>query len=114
MRRWSAAAATMALTAWTVLSGFIACVEANGATQREIQGRVESVNARSGRLVVVRDFRGKTLRVTLTATPASRVFTCADDRAGLDRVKAGMLVSAFYEVVGSDGIVNLIVIEPSR
>lgn len=89
-------------------------VEANGTNQREIQGRVESVDAAAGRLVVVRDFRGKTLRVTLKASPASRVFECVGERAGLDRVRAGMVVSAFYEQVGTDGVVNLIVIEPTR
>jgi len=89
-------------------------VEANGTNQREIQGRVESVDVAAGRLIVVREFRGKTLRVTLKATPASRVFECVGERAGLDRVRAGMVVSAFYELVGTDGVVNLIVIEPTR
>ena len=89
-------------------------VAANGTTQREIQGRVESVDAAAGRLVVVRELRGKTVRVTLKATPASRVFACADERAGLDRLRAGMVVSAFYELIGADGVVNLIVIEPTR
>jgi hypothetical protein len=88
--------------------------EANGVTQREVQGRVESVDAAAGTLVVTREFRGKTTRLTLKVTPGMRVFTCADERASLDRVKAGMVVSAFYEVVGADGVVNLIVVEPAR
>jgi len=88
--------------------------EANGDTQREVQGRVVSVDAAAGTLVVAREFRGKTTRVTLKATPTVQVFACADERASLDRVKTGMVVSAFYEVVGADGVVNLIVVEPAR
>jgi hypothetical protein len=104
-----------ALVAAILLAGaLVGRVEANGTNQREIQGRVESVDAAAGRLVVVREFRGKMLRVTLKATPASRVFECAGERAGLDRVRAGMVVSAFYELVGTDGVVNLIVIEPTK
>jgi len=88
--------------------------EANGTTQREVQGRVESVDAASGTLVVVREFRGKTTRLVLKAAPAVRVFACADERVGIDRIKTGMIVSAFYEVVGADGVVNLVVVEPAR
>jgi hypothetical protein len=87
---------------------------ANGAVQREIEGRVESVDAASGRLVVVREFRGRTWRVEVTAAPGSKVYTCSDERVGLDRVQAGMSLSVFYEVVGADGIANLIVTEPGR
>jgi len=68
----------------------------------------------AGTLVVAQEFRGKTTRVTLKAAPTVEVFACADERAGLDRVKTGMVVSAFYEVVGADGVVNLIVVEPTR
>ena len=88
--------------------------EANGDIQREVQGRVVSVDVAAGTLVVTREFRGKTTRVTLKATPTVQVFACADERAGLDRVKTGMVVSAFYEVVGADGVANLIVVEPTR
>ena len=52
--------------------------------------------------------------MTLKAAPSTRVFTCAEDRAGLGHVRAGMVVSAFYEVVGVDGVVNLIVIERAQ
>jgi hypothetical protein len=86
--------------------------EANGDTQREVQGRVVSVDAAAGTLVVMREFRGKTTRVTLRAAPTVSVFTCAEERASLDRVKAGMVVSAFYEVVGVEGVANLVVVEP--
>jgi hypothetical protein len=88
--------------------------EANGDAQREVQGRVVSVDPATGVLVVAREFRGKTTRVTLRTAPSLQVFACADEATGLDRVKAGMLVSAFYEVVGTDGVVNLLVVEPSR
>lgn len=87
---------------------------ANGAVQREIEGRVESVDAASGRLVIVREFRGRTWRVEVTAAPGSQVYTCSDERVGLDRLQAGMPLSVFYEVVGADGIANLIVTEPAR
>ena len=89
-------------------------VEANGVTQREIQGRVVSVDAANGTLVVAREFRGKTTRVTLKASATVRVFSCVEAALPLDRVKKGMTVSAFYEVVGADGVVNLIVVEPER
>ena len=87
---------------------------ANGAVQREIEGRVESVDAVSGRMVVVREFRGRTWRVEVTATSASKVYTCSDERVGVDQLQAGMPLSVFYEVVGSDGIANLIMTEPGR
>jgi hypothetical protein len=99
--------AMMAVTALVGRAG------ANGVNQREIQGRVVSVDAASGTLVVAREFRGKTTRVTLKAGSAIRVFTCAEARLGLEGVKKGTSVSAFYEVVGADGVVNLIVVEPA-
>lgn len=95
-------------------AGRAAPAEANGYTQREVQGRVVSVDAAAGTLVVAQEFRGKTTRVTLKAAPTVEVFACADERAGLERVKTGMVVSAFYEVVGADGVANLIVVEPTR
>lgn len=89
-------------------------VAANGAVQREIEGRVESVDTPSGRLVIVREFRGRTWRVEVTAAQGSKVYTCTDERVGFDRLQAGMPLSVFYEVVGADGIANLIVTEPGR
>ena len=87
---------------------------ANGVNQREIQGRIVAVDAAGGTMVVASEFRGKTTRVTLKATPKIRVFDCVSETMGLDRIRKGMSVSAFYEVVGSDGVVNLIVVEPAR
>ena len=87
---------------------------ANGAVQREIEGRVESVDAASGRLVIVREFRGQTWRVEVTAAPGSKVYSCSDERVGLERLQVGLPVSVFYEVVGSEGIANLVVTEPAR
>ena len=87
---------------------------ANGLVQREIEGRVASVDAGTGALVVVREFRGRTTRTTLRARPGVRIFSCGEEGAGLGRVKRGMVVSVFYEVVGSDGVANLIVIEAAR
>ena len=87
---------------------------ANGVNQREIQGRIVSVDAASATMVVASEFRGRTTRVTLKTTPKVRVFDCTSETMGLDGVRKGMSVSAFYEVVGADGVVNLIVVEPAR
>ncbi len=86
----------------------------NGDVQREIEGRVVSVDARARTLVVAREFRGKTASLTLRAGPDLTVFACGDQSATLDRVKTGMVVSVFYEVLGSEGVANLVVIEPAR
>jgi hypothetical protein len=86
---------------------------ANGVNQRDIEGRVVSVDPVAGTMVVASEFRGKTTRVTLKAGPKLSVFECADEAVGLDRVGKGMSVTTFYEVVGSDGVVNLIVVEPA-
>ena len=88
--------------------------DANGAVQREIQGRVESVDPASGRLVIVREFRGRTWRVELTAASGSTVYSCSAGPGGLDRLQVGMPLSVFYEVVGAEGIANAIVLEPER
>ena len=97
----------------TLPSALVRSAESNGVTQREIQGRVVSVDAASGTLVVAREFRGKTTQLTLKAAPSIRVFSCGEARTSLARLKAGMSVSAFYEVVGADGVVNLVVVEPT-
>jgi len=87
----------------------------NGETQREVQAKVVSVDAGRGTLVVERQFRGKVVRLALQARPDTRVFQCGQERASLDLIKAGMLVSVFYEVVGStEGVVNLVVLEGGR
>jgi hypothetical protein len=103
-------ASTIAL----VLAGLLllpAATTPNGLTQREIRGRVEWVDAGEGRLIVTRTFRGRTTRVALRAAPDTRVFTCEDERRGLEGVQRGTLVSVFYEVLGVDGVANLIVVE---
>lgn len=86
----------------------------NGDTQREIQGRVVSVDAQAGRLVVERQFRGKTARVSLRAGTGLTVFACVGPSATLARLKTGTLVSVFYEVLGAEGVANLVVVEPAR
>jgi len=111
MRRARVAAVALSGTL-VALGAAVGPAAANGTTQREIQGRVVSVDAASGTLVVAHEFRGKTTRLTLKAASTIRVFACAGPRPSLERVKTGMTVSAFYEVVGADGIVNLIVVEP--
>ena len=37
-----------------------------------------------------------------------------DGSRSADAVKRGMVVSVFYEVVGNDGVANLVVIETAR
>jgi hypothetical protein len=102
------------LAALSIVSAPAGDAGANGAVQREIEGRVESVDAASGRLVIVREFRGRTWRVELTAAPGSKVYSCSTEQGGLERVQVGMSLGVFYEVVGAEGIANAIVIEPGR
>lgn len=89
-------------------------VRANGLVQREIRGRLASVDTGAGRLVVLREYRGHTTRVTLRADRGASVCSCRKESAGLDRVKRGMVVSVFYEAAGSEGVANLIAIERAR
>jgi hypothetical protein len=114
----SLARTVAAPTAGTILLALAGVLVAPGATapnglaQREIQGRVESLDARTGRMVVARTFRGQTTRVALEIPGAVQVFACHGEPRDLDlELARGTLVSVFYEVVGSDGIANLIVVE---
>ena len=86
----------------------------NGDVQREIEGRVVSVDARAGTVVGAREFRGKTTRLRLRLSPATTVFACENERVALDGIKDGVTVSVFYEVLGSEGVANLVVVEPRR
>jgi hypothetical protein len=104
----------LGLVAMMALGGASGSALGNGDIQREIQGRVVSVNARSRTLVVAREFRGKTSRLTLRAGQGLTVFACGDESPTLDRLKMGMVVSVFYEVLGAEGVANLVVIEPAR
>jgi hypothetical protein len=83
----------------------------NGDSQREVEGRVVRVDPRAGTLVVAREFRGKTTSLTLRAQPGTVLFACGGASATLDRLKPGMTVSVFYEVVGNDGVANIVVVE---
>jgi hypothetical protein len=106
-RRLAAGLALMAAFAQSPALG-------NGEVQREIHGRVVAVDPPAGTLVVAREFRGKTARVGLRAGPRLTVFACGDEQTALDRVKRGMVVSVFYEALGAEGVVNLVVVEPTR
>jgi hypothetical protein len=64
--------------------------------------------------VVEREFRGKTTRLAIRAAPTTPVYACGAERPTLDQVKAGMVVSVFYEVLGAEGVANLVVVEPPR
>jgi hypothetical protein len=85
----------------------------NGETQREVQGRVVSIDGRTGTLVVASEFRGRMTRVTLRAGPGVPVYGCSGEPTTLDRVKQGTAVSVFYEVLGAEGVANLVVMEPA-
>jgi hypothetical protein len=61
--------------------------------------------------VVAHEFRGKTTSLTLRVRPGTTLFACGGASATLDRLKAGMAVSVFYEVVGSEGVANIVVVE---
>jgi hypothetical protein len=86
---------------------------ANGDTQREVQGRVVSVDPQTGTVMIDRVFRGRTARVALQIVPGTKAFTCGDEPApSLDRLQVGSRVSVFYEVLGAEGVANLVVVEP--
>jgi len=104
----------LGLASTLTLLGSSAPALANGDVQREIRGTVVSVDARARTVVVSREFRGKSMLVTLRAASTTPVLSCSDERATLDRVKTGMTVSVFYEVLGTEGVANLVVVEPSR
>ncbi|PWU24951.1 MAG: hypothetical protein C5B48_03765 [Candidatus Rokuibacteriota bacterium] len=105
---------------WFVMAGTLALAASsgralgNGDVQREIQGRVISVNPGSGTLVVARELRGKTTQLRLRMGPGTTVFACGGAAPTLDGVKPGGTVSVFYEVLGSEGVANLVVVEPGR
>lgn len=84
---------------------------ANGDSQREVEGRVVRVDPRAGTLVVAHQFRGKTTNLTLRARPGAPVFACGGAPATLDRLKPGVTVSVFYEVLGGEGVANVVVVE---
>jgi hypothetical protein len=107
-------AAGIGLVAVMALPGASSPALGNGDVQREIEGRVISVDAGARTLVVAREFRGKTARLTLRAGSGLTVFACGAESATFERVKTGMVVSVFYEAVGVDGVANLVVIEPAR
>ncbi|MBI1734202.1 MAG: hypothetical protein HYR51_03415 [Candidatus Rokubacteria bacterium] len=107
MRR---AGALAAIAVSVALAGDAA---ANGnAVQRETVGRVVSFDARHGTLVVERELRGQTYRLTLRTKPETPAFRCAADRASLDGVKRGDPVSVYYEPMGRGALANLVIVEP--
>src|SRR5262245_60747168 len=100
--------------AWVVLGGAVLLAAstsgpalANGDVQREIEGRVVSVDTQAGAVVVAREVRGKTVRLRLRLRPDTTVFACGTARGTLDGLKTGANVSVFYEVLGTEGVANL-------
>lgn len=88
-------------------------IAANGReVQREVLARVVAVNSQEGTVVVERQLRGKVWRLTLRVAPATPIFTCARETATLAELRPGDLVSVYYEVMGREGLANLVVIEP--
>jgi len=93
--------------------GLVSQIFANGReVQREILARVVSVNSQAGTFVVEREFRGKVWRLTLRVAAATPIFTCGKAAATLAELRPGDLVSVYYEVMGREGLANLVVIEP--
>jgi len=88
-------------------------LSANGReVQREVLARVVSVNPHGGTFEVEREFRGKVWRLTLRVAPTTPIFTCERTKATLAELRPGDLVSVYYEVMGREGLANLVVIEP--
>lgn len=88
---------------------------ANGReVQREVVARVVSVNSEGGTFVVEREFRGQVWRLTLRVAPTTSIFTCERATATLAELRPGDLVSVYYEVMGREGLANLVVVEPRQ
>jgi len=96
-----------------LLAGF-ARVDGNGDVQRELQGSVVTVEQQAGTIEIERQFRGQVWRLTLKATSDTQIFTCAQMDATLAALQAGDQVTVYYEPIGREGIVTLIVIEPKE
>jgi hypothetical protein len=86
----------------------------NGDVQRELQGRVVAVEQQAGTVQIERQFRGQVWRLTLKATSDTQIFTCAEQDATLAALQAGDQVTVYYEPIGRDGVVTLIVVEPKE
>jgi hypothetical protein len=112
MSRWRPGPVLRALIAMLATVAVAAPALGNGDTQRQVRGRVASVDVQGGTLVVDRVFRGRATRVALRVPPGTKIFTCGEERPALDRVRAGTVVSVFYEVLGAEGVANLVVVEP--
>ena len=90
-------------------------IAANGReVQREVLARVVAVNSQEGTVVVERQLRGKVWRLTLRVSPATPIFTCAQSAATLAELRPGDLVSVYYELIGREGLANLVVVEPKQ
>lgn len=101
------------LTSLVLLAGG-SRVEGNGDIQREIQARVVSVDQQSGGLEIERQFRGKIWRLILKATPDTQIFSCSEREATLAEVQPEDMVTVYYEPIGREGVVTLIVVEPKK
>jgi hypothetical protein len=102
------------LLLWLVVPVGLSRVYGNGDTYRELQARVVAVNQQAGSFEIERQFRGKTWRVTLKLTPETLVFGCLDNEAALAALQAGDVVSVYYQPIGREGVVTLVVIEPKE
>jgi hypothetical protein len=102
------------LLAWLVVPVGISRVDGNGDTYRELQARVVAVDQQAGSLEIERQFRGKTWRVSLKLTPETLVFGCAEKEATPAALHAGDVVSVYYQPIGREGVVTLVVIEPKE
>ena len=100
------------LLAWLVLLVGGSRVEGNGDIQREIQARVVSVDRQAGTFKIERQFRGKVWQLALKAVPDTQIFTCSETEATLADMQAGDMVTVYYEPIGREGVVTLVVVEP--
>jgi hypothetical protein len=68
----------------------------------------------AGTFEIERQFRGQTWRFTLKRTPATLIYSCGEKVSTLTELQAGDLVSVYYQPIGREGVVTLVVIEPKE
>ena len=102
------------LLVWSMLCIGVVRVDGNGDVQREIQARVVAVDHQAGSFEIERQFRGQTWRFTLKLTPTTLIYSCGEKVPTLVELQAGDLVSVYYQPIGREGVVTLVVIEPKE
>lgn len=111
MTRQARILGTAALAAAAVAAALFVPALADGPVPREFEGRIESIDAATGAMTVVRAHGGRQTRLPLLANPAPEVFDCDSHPAGRSSVVRGLNVNVFYENAGSRAIASLVVVE---